>query len=283
MKEETILEGIAEACVGEGLDLIVKLGAFRGIIPRDEAALEGDGKSAPRDISVITRVGRPVCFTVTDIISENGNYTPVLSRKAAQKKCRNEYIANLAPGDVTDARITHLDPFGAFADIGCGIVSLLCVDCISVSRISHPSERLKKGEDIKAVVKSIDPDSGRIYLTLRELLGTWEENAASFEIGSTVAGIVRGIEDYGIFVELSPNLAGLAERKSGVAEGDVCAVYIKNIIKERMKVKLAIIDSYAKDPDAPPLKYYTDTSKVRHIDRWRYSPEGCAKIIETVF
>jgi len=283
MREGKILEGIATSCVGDTLDLVVDLGQFKGIIPRAEAALEGDGSGTPRDIAVITRVGRPVAFTVTDVVTKDGSTVAYLSRKRAQLKCRSDYISQLAPGDVIDATVTHLDPFGAFVDIGCGIVSLLSIDCISVSRIGHPSERLRKGQQLKVVVKSADSSSGRIYVTLRELLGTWEENAASFEIGSTVAGIVRSVEDYGIFVELTPNLAGLAERRAGVDVGDACAVYVKNIIRERMKVKLSIIDAYAAPLDAPPLKYYVDTDEVRHIDRWRYSPILCPKIIETIF
>ena len=54
----------------------------------------------------------------------------LLSRRAAQEKCREEFICKLSPGDVIDARITHMEPFGVFADIGCGIVSLLPIDAI---------------------------------------------------------------------------------------------------------------------------------------------------------
>ena len=280
MNEEVILEGTASACVGPELDLVVDLGGIRGVIPRREAALDTGGGA--KDIAIITRVARPVAFTVTDIKNEGGEVTAYLSRRRAQYLCREEYISTLSPGDIVDAAVTHLDPFGAFVDIGCGIISLLGVDCISVSRISHPSERLKKGQTIKTVIKSID-ESGRIYVTLRELLGTWEENAAAFEAGSTVAGIVRSVEDYGIFVELAPNLAGLAERHGGASPGDACAVYIKNIIKEKMKVKLSIIDSYAGPGEPAPFKYFVDTSKVSHISRWRYSPLICPKTIETIF
>lgn len=68
--------------------------------------------------------------------------------------------------------------------------------------------------DIFGAVSSLE--DGRICLSQRELLGTWEENASLFEQGETVAGIVRSVEDYGIFVELTPNLAGLAEFREGV-------------------------------------------------------------------
>ena len=125
-----------------------------------------------------------------------------------------EYVSTLVPGDIVNARITHLETFGAFADIGCGIVSLLPIDMISVSRIDHPRERFSVGMDITAVIKAID--NGRISLTHKELLGTWEENAALFSPGETVAGIIRSVESYGAFVELTPNLAGLAEIKEGI-------------------------------------------------------------------
>lgn len=282
MHEGKILEATAVHCEKDTLSLTVDLGGAVGIIPRSEAALEGNGNAEPKDISVITRVGRPVAFVVTDIVKKGDAVTAILSRKIAQTRCRDEFISRLAPGDIVDGTVTHLDTFGAFVDVGCGIVSLLCIDCISVSRISHPSERLKKGEPLKVVIKSIDGE-GRIYVTLRELLGTWEENAAEFEIGSTVAGTVRSIEDYGIFVELTPNLAGLAERKHGVEVGDACAVYIKNIIPDRMKVKLSLIEAHSPRSTAAPLKYYVDADETHHIDRWRYSPLVCPKTIETIF
>jgi Fe-S cluster assembly ATP-binding protein len=60
----------------------------------------------------------------------------------------NEYISKLACGDVIPAKVTHLEPFGCFADIGCGIVSLIPIDAISVSRISHPGDRFFNGQDI---------------------------------------------------------------------------------------------------------------------------------------
>ena len=140
----------------------------------------------------------------------------------------------------------------------------------------------KTGEKIYTVIKSID-QSGRIFVSHRELLGTWEENAASFSPGQTAAGIVRSIEPYGIFIELAPNLAGLAECKPGVAVGQLAAVYIKSIIPERMKIKLAIIDSL--DGRIPPhdKKYFFNFNETDHISKWIYSPIGAQKMIETVF
>lgn len=276
-----ILEGIVTKCNSITMELTVELGQYKGIIPKDEVLYSPDGNSA-KDIAIITRVGKAAAFKICDI-REDGDGEPllILSRRAAQEECARNYTSRLIPGDIIPATVTHLEPFGAFVDIGCGIVSLLTVDAISVSRISHPRDRFRCGDNIYAVVRSVDKDSGRIYMSCKELLGTWLENASDFTPSQTVTGIVRTIESYGIFVELTPNLAGLAEYREGVEVGDVCAVYIKSIIPDRMKIKLVIIDS-GRGYYETKMKYYIP-SEVRHISHWRYSPDGANKTVETYF
>lgn len=235
MRDGKILEARSIICDNEH-NLIVDLKCMRGIIPREEGAL-GIREGTVRDIAIISRVNKPVCFI-----------------------------------------ITHLEPFGAFADIGCGIVSLLPIDAISVSRIDHPKERFTVGMDIRAVVRM--KDENRITLSHRELLGTWTENAERFRVGETVAGIVRSVESYGIFVELTPNLAGLAELKENVHAGQQASVFIKSILPNRMKVKLVLVEcfDYTYKPEPPVYFFQGD-----HIDKFTYSPPECAKHIETVF
>ena len=280
MREGRILEAPAVMCDAD-LSVTVDLGCMRGVLPKEEVVLCGAGESV-KDIAVITRVGKPVCFRIVNIERDlYGQPVAYLSRRAAQEECTREYLSRLNAGDVVDARVTHLEHFGAFVDIGCGIVSLLSIDCISVSRITHPRDRFRVGDSLKCVIKSIDPDSGRIYVTHKELLGTWEENASRFCIGQTVAGIVRSVEDYGIFVELTPNLAGLAEYKEGITVGQNAAVYIKNMVKERMKVKLVLIDSGPGVGAPDPFTYYLPEGG--HLDHWRYSPERCEKMVESFF
>ncbi|MBQ3900721.1 MAG: 30S ribosomal protein S1 [Clostridia bacterium] len=282
METGRIVEAYAAECESGTMDLRVDLRGIRGVIPREEAVFSADG-SPVKDIAVITRVAKPVCFKVIGLYDGGeGRPTAVLSRRAAQKECAERYVSKLRPGDVIPAAVTHLEPFGAFVDIGCGIVSLITVDSISVSRISHPGDRFSPGDRISAVVKSRDPETGRITLTHRELLGTWEENAAAFGASRTVSGIVRGVEEYGVFVELAPNLAGLAEPKEGVGEGDPCAVYIKSIIPEKMKIKLVLVDAGVGEVRLP-VKYYVDPATTKRMTRWRYSPECCPRVIETVF
>ena len=275
---EELLEGRALVCDSQH-NLVVDLGCMQGIIPREEGAI-GIADGSVKDIALISRVGKAVCFQVKAVRSDmSGRFYAMLSRRSAQEKCRDEYIKHLVPGDIVDARVTHLENFGAFCDIGCGIISLLPIDSISVSRISHPKDRLSVGNDIKAVVRSID-NGGRITLSHKELLGSWEENAELFSAGETVRGIVRSVEEYGVFVELTPNLAGLAECRPGVRPGQQASVYIKSLIPEKMKVKLIIIDTFEAKyaPDMP--KYFFSGN---HLDKWRYSPADCPKAVETIF
>ena len=277
MEEGIILEGRGFLC-DEARDLHVSLGAFRGIMPKEECLYPGGGEI--KDIAIISRVGKPVCCKVIDLkTDEDGELYPILSRKEAQRECTHNYVEKLCPGDVVEAKITHLDPFGAFCDIGCGLVSLMPIDCMSVSRINHPRERFTVGQKIRAVIKHAADEFGRITLSHRELLGTWEENASRFSPGQTAAGIVRSVESYGIFVELTPNLAGLAECKADVYPGQHAAVYIKNILPGKMKIKLAIIDVCEGDGLMNDYHY----PDIDHIDGWQYSPAECEKLIETVF
>lgn len=259
-------------------NLIVNLGCMKGVIPRREGAI-GIDSGVTRDIALISRVGKPVCFIITEIKSdEDGELYALLSRKKAQTLCKSYIESEYKIGQVIDTVVTHLESFGAFCDIGCGNIALLPIDAISVSRISHPKDRFYVGDKIKAVIKSI-ADDGKITLSHKELLGTWEENAREFSPGQTVTGVIRSVEDYGIFVEITPNLAGLAEPRENVRVGQQASVFIKSILKDKMKIKLIIIDSF-ESSYIPKIKYYS-TDEV--ITEWEYSPKDCRKQITTKF
>ena len=187
-----------------------ELGGQRAYMPFEECVDVGPQEEI-KDIAVLTRVGRPTCFVITGTeVDENGEEVFLLSRSLAQRLCRRQYLDTLEAGSVIPCTVTHIENFGAFCDIGCGIAALLPIDCLSVSRISSPADRVQVGQQLLCAIKNRDPQ-GRIVLTLRELLGTWSENAACFAPGETVVGIVRSVEDYGVFIEIAPNLAGLAE------------------------------------------------------------------------
>lgn len=272
-----ILEARVSMC-DSSHNLWVELPCMKGMIPREEGAI-GIAEGELRDIALIARVGKPVCFIVLRIeTDEDGNALAILSRRAVQEQCQSQFLAALIPGDIIEARVTHLEPFGAFVDIGCGIASMIPIDAISVSRIAHPSDRFTVGQCIRVIIRGVQ--GKRICLSHKELLGTWEENAALFHVGETTTGVVRSVEKYGVFIELMPNLAGLAELRQPVEIGQRCSVYIKALIPEKLKVKLILVDVCEQSTKAAPLHYFYHEN---HIDKWVFTPEGSGKYIETVF
>ncbi len=125
-----------------------------------------------------------------------------------------------------------------------GISGLLYIEDICVSRIKSPFERFSIGQEVNVMVKNIDKEENKISFTYKELLGTWEDNIKDFKQGTIVHGIARDTEKSknGIFIELTPNLVGLAEYKDNIEYGQNVDVYIKKIIPEKKKVKLLIFN-----------------------------------------
>ncbi len=259
-------------------NLIVELPFGKGIIPRLEGAV-GIDDGTTKDIALISKVNRFVCFKPLCIeLDSDGVVTAILSRKLAQTQSLKEYVRNLVCGQVIPARITHFESFGCFVDIGCGLPSLIPIDAISVSRISHPTDRFYNNQEIYAVVKSVE--ANKVCLSHKELLGTWIENANKFTVGETVTGIIRSVESYGVFVELAPNLAGLAESFDGAKAGQKASVYIKAIIPEKMKVKLIIVDVFDSPIKNTDFDYYITDGIIK---RWEYSTPESPKEIISVF
>ena len=275
-----VLESTVLRC-DQNRSLHLSLGGIRAQIPRAEAVAPWIS-GADRDIAVLSRVGKPACFIVTALqADEKGAPEALLSRRAVQERAMDFFLEHLRPGSVVAAVVTHLESFGAFLDIGCGIVAMLPIEYISVARISHAGERFRPGQKILAAVRSMDRERRRFTMTHRELLGTWMENASWFAPGETVRGVVRGIKEYGAFIELAPNLSGLADAREGLRPGDAVSVYIKSIRPERMKIKLQVIEKLPSPAEPEPLRYQI-TDGV--LDRWVYSPAGYEKEpVETVF
>lgn len=269
----------AKALVYEkNVGLHFNLGGYEAIMPVNEVVYTR-GNSPIKEAAIATRVNKNVCFVVTDIDSSPIQPVIHISRKAIQQTVYEDYISNLKSGDVIPCTVTHVDSFGVFCDVGYGVNALLPIDFISVSRINSPADRFYEGQNIFACVKSINSD-GRIVLTHKELLGTWLENANLFTPLSTTIGIVRSIESYGIFIELMPNLAGLAEVCEGIEVGDVVNVYIKSILPDKMKVKLVIMSTLKNFEIDKEIKYFINSG---HVDCWQYSTKESPKTIYTLF
>ncbi len=270
MAAQTVLEAVPAICDSRH-DLLFDLGGVRAVMPREETVLGLDSGQA-REIAILSRVGKPTCFCVTAC----ADGTAKLSRRAAQQAAWEQLCGTMQPGDILPAVVTTPAQFGAFCDVGYGLTALLPVSRISISRIDSSAERFSPGQEIFAVLERIDRDAGRITLSHRELLGTWAENAARFSAGQTVTGIVRSVRDYGVFIELTPNLSGLAEPDTRLEPGDAVSVYIKSIQPDRQKIKLSVV-GLLRQVDLPPqpLRYVQTEGR---IDVWQYRPGAALTI-----
>ena len=146
-------------------------------------------------------------------------------------------------GQIVDGIVTGIQPYGAFVRMENGTDGLVYIEDLSVARIKSPKDRVKIGQKIKCMVKYIDKETGKVNLSYKNCLGTWEENAQKFKEGMTVKGIVRDTEKNknGIFIELTPNLIGMAEYTDELEYGETIDVCIKKILPEKKKVKLIIV------------------------------------------
>ena len=224
-------------------NLYVDLGNnITGIIPRDEVeAINIDETGFPKPNICKSKINKIVQFKVKDTSKKD---TVILSRKAVGKEAINWMKNELKEGMLVYGIVKNIRPYGAFVEIGGGIVGLVHIEDISVARIKTPYERFKIGQKIKIMIKSIDRKTNRVILSYKETLGTWEENVKEFEEGMIVSGIAREKEKNknGIFIELKPNLVGLADYKDNIEYGEDVRLKIKKIIPDRKKIKLTILE-----------------------------------------
>ena len=245
--------------------LHVDLGCVRGIIPREETAL-GIAEGKLRDYAILSRVGKAVCFQVLGFDSRG---CAILSRRAAQADARDYFLSTLRPGDVIPAVVLNPAEFGVFCDIGCGFPALMRISRCCISRLESTASHFYPGQLIHAAILSIDDALAQVQLTGRELLGTWEENASRFRPGQTVPGVVRSVMPYGVFVELTPNLSGLAEPVTGLTPGTAVSVYIRSIQREKHKLKLNIIEILPNLQTPVSMDHFITSG---HLERWEYFP-----------
>ena len=130
----------------------------------------------------------------------------------------------------------------AFVEMEDGKSGLVFIEDLSVVRIKSPKDRVKIGQEIQCKVKSIDKKTGKVNLSYKDCLGTWEENAQKFSVGMNVKGIIRETEKNknGVFIEITPNLVGMAEYREGLEYGKTVDVHIKKIDYDKKKIKLVI-------------------------------------------
>ena len=150
-------------------------------------------------------------FQVLKMDRRRGNI--VVSRRAileeSRAEQRAEVVGNLAEGKIVEGIIKNITDYGAFVDLG-GVDGLLHVTDMAWKRISHPSEKLSIGDNVKVQVIKINQDTQRISLGMKQLeQDPWTNIHDRFSIGTKHNGVVTNITDYGAFVELDAGVEGL--------------------------------------------------------------------------
>lgn len=240
-KEEQVLDMYVEN-VDESLNMIGIVGEdIKSIIPRDEASsiVGDDGLVDERHI--VNKKGKIIHTCIKEIINNDDKIELVLSKKILELKVRRWMYMHLKAGMKLKGVVVSTTEYAAFVDVGGGVTGILKLQDMTDVMIQHSSDIFKVGQRIEVRVKKYDRDTGRIELSYKELLGSFEENVKKFKEGDIVDGIIRSRIKSGVFVELAPNLVGLAEHVNGIEYGQKVLVSIKRINVEKKKIKLIII------------------------------------------
>jgi small subunit ribosomal protein S1 len=169
---------------------------------------------------------------------------------------------NYPAGARVRGKVRNLTTYGAFVELEEGIDGMVHVSDMSWTRkVNHPSEVVKKGDEVDAIVLDVDADSQRISLGMKQL-GTdpWEEIETHFKIGDMVTGKVSKITSYGAFIELDNDIDGLVhisqiseERvekiKDVINEGDEVQARVIKIDKDERRIGLSIKAANYSDED----------------------------------
>lgn len=214
---------------------------IKAMIPRDESSSIVGDDGLVEEKHIINKKGKILHVCIKEIINNNDNIELIVSKKILELKVRKWMYMHLKPGMKLKGVVVSTNDYAAFVDVGGGVTGILKLENISDILIQKASDVLHIGQRINVIVKKFDRDTGRIELTYKEILGTFEDNISKFKEGDIVDGTIRNRIKSGIFVEIAPNVVGLAEHVNGLEYGQKVLVSIKRIIPEKKKVKLIII------------------------------------------
>lgn len=228
--------------IDESLNMIGIVGKdIKAMIPRDEASSVVGEDGLVEERHIVNKKGKVIHTCIKEIIENDGKPELILSKKILEIKVRKWMYMHLKAGMKLRGVVIATTDYGAFVDVGGGVTGILKVQDISDTMIQHASDVLRIGQRISVIVKKYDRDTGRIELSYKEILGTFEQNVKSLKEGDIVEGIVRNRMKTGVFVEVKPNVVGIAEHVSGIEYGQKVLVSIKRINLEKKKLKLIII------------------------------------------
>ncbi len=242
-EEGTIIETEVKDVVKGGL--VVDLGV-RGFVP---ASLVED--YFVEDFSDYK--GKTLSFKIVELDKEKNRL--ILSHRDVvrdeKEKKKMDILGTLQAGEVLEGKVQRITDFGAFVDIG-GIDGLVHVSQLSHEHVDKPSDVVSEGDTVKVKILSIDRDSERVSLSIKETLpGPWSDITSKAHKGSILEGTVKRLVSYGAFVEVFPGVEGLvhisqiSHKHIGtphevLAEGDVIKVKVLDVNEDEHRLSLSI-------------------------------------------
>ncbi|WP_332693392.1 30S ribosomal protein S1 [Halalkalibacter lacteus] len=185
--------------------------------------------------------GRTLRLKVAEIDKENNKL--ILSQRAVldeelEEKKRN-VLQTLKAGDVVEGRVQRLTDFGAFVDVG-GVDGLVHISQLAHHRVEKPSDVVNEGDSVQVKILSVDQDSERVSLSIKETLpGPWENFSGKVKPGDVLEGTVRRLVTFGAFIELAPGVEGLVHI-SQIANRHIGTP--SEVLSEREKVEVKVLD-----------------------------------------
>ena len=185
--------------------------------------------------------GQTLAFEIVEI--EPSENRLILSRKnlvAAEKAAKRAAVFEaIQEGSVVTGKVARLTNFGAFIDLG-GVDGLVHISQISHQHVAKASDKLKVGEEVQAKVISVDPESGRVSLSIKDTLaGPWDNIEERAAVGSVLDGLVKRLTTFGAFVELFPGVEGLVHI-SQIAHQHIATPH--EVLKEGQEVQVKVLE-----------------------------------------
>ena len=148
-------------------------------------------------------------------------------------------LESLRPGDVCQGVVTNLTAFGAFVDLG-GVEGLIHISELSWDRVHDPQDVLRPGQEIEVHVLGVNPDEGRIALSLKQMRpNPWLGIDSRYQVGQLLAGKVTSVVDFGVFVRIEEGIEGLIH-VSELAEGTF--LHPRNVVREGEVVQVRVLN-----------------------------------------
>lgn len=192
--------------------LMIKVNRIDGFLPVSQLTPEHyprvEGGDKQRVLEALQKfVGQTMRVKVLDVNEVDGKL--IVSEKAAWAKEQAAIVSSYKPGDVIDGKVTGVVDFGAFVEFGQHLEGLIHISELAWQRVENPRDLVKVGDDIKAVIIGID--GTKISLSLKRLTDDpWKKAVERYSVGQVVQGKVLKLNPFGAFVELDPEIHGLA-------------------------------------------------------------------------